>query len=185
MHAFDSERAAFVRVWGETYIVPGVQSGLLDRGGSSRVSGTGFTSMPGGPGGRAGILGGSGLGVSRRSVHPEEAMALVRYLVRSQIESNRRVQMAVPNTTTQPEFYDLPLLSDSPKPNKSGTRKGTVVSRPSSEAGDKYEAVSRAYANAVHSVLTGDRSAVDVAAELEKQLVKITGFRTGPPRTNE
>jgi len=34
----------------------------------------------------------------------------------------------------------------------------------------------------VHSVLTGERRAPEAAADLEKQLIKITGFNTGPPR---
>jgi hypothetical protein len=34
----------------------------------------------------------------------------------------------------------------------------------------------------VHSVLAGERSAPTAAAALEKQLVAITGFKTGPPK---
>jgi hypothetical protein len=42
--------------------------------------------------------------------------------------------------------------------------------------------VTRAYISAVHSVLTGEKGAPEVAAALEKELVAITGFRTGPPK---
>jgi trehalose/maltose transport system substrate-binding protein len=60
-----------------------------------------------------------------------------------------------------------------------------VVSRPSGVAGRSYDQVSSAYSKAVHSVLTGERSAPEAAEELEKYLVKITGFPSGPPRSNE
>jgi len=42
--------------------------------------------------------------------------------------------------------------------------------------------VTKAYNQAVHSVLTGESSAPMAAAALEKQLVVITGFKTGPPK---
>jgi len=58
-----------------------------------------------------------------------------------------------------------------------------VVSRPSNVTGHTYEHVTEAYIQAVHSVLTGERSAPVAAAALEKQLVAITGFKTGPPKT--
>ena len=57
-----------------------------------------------------------------------------------------------------------------------------VVARPSIEAGIAYKAVSKAYSDAVHSVLAGQISAPEAAAKLEKQLIEITGFRPGPPR---
>ncbi len=60
--------------------------------------------------------------------------------------------------------------------------KSELVLRPSSVAGQGYEQVSRAYIDAVHSVLTGKQGAPQAAAELEKQLKAITGFRVGPPK---
>jgi hypothetical protein len=42
--------------------------------------------------------------------------------------------------------------------------------------------VTRAYISAVHAVLAGQKAAPEVAAALEKELVAITGFRTGPPK---
>ena len=35
----------------------------------------------------------------------------------------------------------------------------------------------------MHSVLTGEKAAPEVAADLEKQLIEITGFSTGSPKT--
>jgi trehalose/maltose transport system substrate-binding protein len=60
-------------------------------------------------------------------------------------------------------------------------RTGVVVSRPSNVAGKNYEDVSEAYIQAVHSVLTRQQSAPEAAAALEKELIRITGFKTGPP----
>jgi hypothetical protein len=36
---------------------------------------------------------------------------------------------------------------------------------------------------AVHSVLSAEKKAPEAAAVLEKRLVEITGFKTGPPLT--
>ena len=44
--------------------------------------------------------------------------------------------------------------------------------------------VSAAYAAAVLSVLTG-QGASEAAAEFEKQLIPITGFRIGPPKASQ
>jgi trehalose/maltose transport system substrate-binding protein len=56
-----------------------------------------------------------------------------------------------------------------------------TVSRPSDVTGKKYQDVTDAYIQAVHSVLTGEKSAKEAAAALEKELVGITGFKKGPP----
>jgi trehalose/maltose transport system substrate-binding protein len=60
-----------------------------------------------------------------------------------------------------------------------------IVSRPSTVVGRNYEEVSRAYAKAVHSVLTGKNSAPKAAAELETELEQITGFPKGPPEQSK
>jgi trehalose/maltose transport system substrate-binding protein len=57
-----------------------------------------------------------------------------------------------------------------------------TVSRPSNVTGKKYQDVSDAYMQAVHSVLTREKSAPEAAAALENELVRITGFKKGPPQ---
>lgn len=52
-----------------------------------------------------------------------------------------------------------------------------IVARPSLVTGKSYAAVSDAYAQAVHSVLTGEKSAPDAMAGLEKTLAELTGYR--------
>jgi trehalose/maltose transport system substrate-binding protein len=56
-----------------------------------------------------------------------------------------------------------------------------MVSRPSNVTGKNYQAVTDAYIQAVHSVLTSEKSAPEAAAALENELVRITGFKKGPP----
>ncbi len=56
-----------------------------------------------------------------------------------------------------------------------------VVTRPSTITGKKYPDVSRAYFNAVHAVLARDKSAANAAAELQDELVQITGLKAQPP----
>lgn len=177
-NVFDSGRAAFVRDWGGTTITPSLQSRMIYWG-SPPPGKIGYTSIPGGPGGWAGTLGGSGLAVSRNSPHPQEAIKLVKFLIRARTQLVEEQNPSV----DQPEIYNLPSIS-APQSHsaKLGQRKSGVVSRPSSVVGGKYEEVSKAYIVAVHSVLTGERRAPEAAAELEKQLIKITGFNTGPPR---
>jgi hypothetical protein len=56
-----------------------------------------------------------------------------------------------------------------------------IILRPSHATGKNYNEVSEAYSRAVHSVLTHQRSAPEAAAALEKELVRITGLKAGPP----
>jgi trehalose/maltose transport system substrate-binding protein len=133
--------------------------------------------MPG-----AGTLGGFGLGVARISKHPAEALALVRFLLHKEslLEQSRAAAQLPPTT----EFYRLPTIlkaySRSIPANQ--PRGGRVVARPSSLTGPNYEKVSRAYADAVHSVLTGKQKAAPAAAALENELIQITGFPKGQPQ---
>ena len=170
MNVFDSGRAAFNRLWlGTSVARSGPSSQVYWRGLEPRVS-SGFTSVPGGPGGSGGAFGGAGLAVSRHSAHPQEAVKLVRFLLHAQIESIEKRRSEYQN---QPAFY---------KPDQSNSTRGVkIVHRPSIETGSRYTQVSAAYAAALHSVLMAKQGAPEAAAELEKQLIRITGFHTGPP----
>jgi trehalose/maltose transport system substrate-binding protein len=137
--------------------------------------------LPGGEAGRMGTLGGAALAVSRFSAHQREAVELVRYLSRRDVQVERFRAFSVPPTL--PELYNLPpVLQSNPSfAQLSQAFRTGVVSRPSNVTGNKYEDVSNAYTQAVHSVLTRERSAPEAAASLEKELVRITGFKKGPP----
>jgi hypothetical protein len=63
---------------------------------------TAYALMPGGAGGSAGTLGGSGLAVSQHSPHIPEAIRLVQFLIRAQIQSNRAEDRAFVDTPQVP-----------------------------------------------------------------------------------
>jgi len=180
MNEFGSGRAAFNRVWLGTTITRSEQSPRLYWRNLNPIVQTGFASMPGGPGGSADTLGGSGLAVSRFSAHPKEAIEFVRFLVRAQIQSNEN-KKSTPHVLF--EISNLPTVSEMDADSQKPIQKGIyLVRRPSVEVGARYKQVSAAYAEAVHAVLTGQKRAPEAAADLEKQLIEITGFRTGPPK---
>jgi trehalose/maltose transport system substrate-binding protein len=178
-NVWGSGRAAFLRSWQGDY-------SLITRGwpfsGSPPVTieAFGVTSLPGGPGGRVGALGGNGLAVSRASAHPQEALQLIRFLLRK--DAQLMAGSAASDVPKGLELYELPaILKAFPQLQKSGESRGGLVARPSVAAGAKYERVTRAYIQAVHAVLTGEKAASVAAGDLEKELVAITGFPTGPP----
>jgi trehalose/maltose transport system substrate-binding protein len=166
--------AAFMRHWPSAYI-------------DSRAAGSPIRNkfdiapLPGGKAGRVGTLGGWGLAVSRFSAHPREALELVRYLTRRDVQVKRSRVLSQPPTL--PELYNLPeVLEPNPRFDvMSQALRTGMVSRPSNVTGKKYQDVTDAYIRAVHSVLTGEKSAREAAAALENELVRTTGFKTGPP----
>ncbi len=175
LNVWNSGNAAFMRGW--------VWGHRLNHPDESPVRGRiGYTSVPGGPGGRVGTLGGYGLAVSRSSAHPQEAVTLIRFLIAS--EARSKTEMSHPESAAEPQLYDLPQVLEGYAPSRQLSRpRNRLVSRPSNVSGHVYEDVARAYIQAVHSVLTGERSAPIAAAALEKQLAAITGFKTGLPET--
>jgi trehalose/maltose transport system substrate-binding protein len=166
--------AAFMRHWPSAYV-------------DSQAAGSPIRNkfdtalLPGGKAGRVGTLGGWGLAVSRFSAHPHEALELVRYLTRRDVQVKRSRVLSQPPTL--PELYDLPeVLQPNPRFSvlSQAFRTG-IVSRPSNITGKRYQDVSDAYIQAVHSVLTGEKRAPEAAAALENELVRITGLKKGPP----
>ena len=141
-----------------------------------------MTLLPGGKAGRLGTLGGAGLAVSRFSAHPREALELVRYLSGRDVQVKRSRVLTEP--PTRPELYELPeVLEANPRfALLSRAFRTGIVSRPSDVTGKKYQDVTDAYIQSVHSVLTREQSAPEAAAALEKELVRLTGFKKGPPQ---
>jgi trehalose/maltose transport system substrate-binding protein len=158
--------AAFMRNWPTAYV-------------DSRAAGSpirddfGVTMLPGGRAGRVGTLGGAGLAVSRFSPHRPEAVALVRYLSRGDVQVTRSRVLSEP--PTQPALYDRPEVRG-PNPHFAQLRQAFrtgMVSRPSNVTGKRYQEVTDAYIQAVHSVLTGRTRAPDAAAALEDELLRM------------
>jgi trehalose/maltose transport system substrate-binding protein len=166
--------AAFMRNWPSAY----ADSQAV---GSSIRNNFDIALLPGGKAGRVGTLGGWGLGISRFSAHPREALDLVRYLTRRDVQVKRSRVLSQPPTL--PELYNLPEVFE-PNPRfdlLSRAFRNGIVSRPSEVTGKKYQEVTDAYIQAVHSVLTGEKSAPEAAAALENELIRTTGFKKGPP----
>jgi len=166
--------AAFMRNWPFAYVDS-------QAAGSPIRNNFDIALLPGGKAGQVGTLGGWGLGVSRFSAHPREALELVRYLTRRDVEEKR--SRVLSQSPTLPELYNLPVVL-APNPHfdlLSQVFRTGMVSRPSNVTGKKYQDVTDAYIQAVHSVLTGEKSAPEAAATLENELVRITGFKKEPP----
>ena len=167
--------AAFMRNW--------PQASVESRAASSPIRNKfDVTLLPAGKAGRAGTLGGTSLAVSRFSAHPREALELVRYLSSDHLQVGRSRALSVP--PTRQHLYEMAeVLEPNPyfAPLGQAFRTNGVVSRPSDVAGKNYEDVAEAYIQAVHSVLTRKQSAPEAAAALEKELIRITGFKKGPP----
>jgi len=164
-----SGTAAFWRGWMSDYFLS--QPVNTTWGGVS-----GITSVPGGSYARVATLGGFGLAVPRSSAHPAEAIQLVRFLL------DKEQQLEAARTRDGPP--PSPVLVDLPSVLKAyvqfgmipGEKPGGSVARPSTVTGEKYDAVSRAYFEAVHSVLLGKIKAADAPVALQRQLTQITGF---------
>ena len=174
-----SGNAAFLRSWMGDY-------GLLSRSwplsAAPRInfSKFGMTNVPGGTVNQGATLGGNGLSVSRTSLHQSEALELVRFLIRRDVQRMHEADRS--QVPANLEIFELPptftLYSEL---TKSRDRRGALITRPSVQAGSKYEDMTRAYIREVHSVLSKEKSAAAAAADLERQLVEITGFPTGAP----
>jgi trehalose/maltose transport system substrate-binding protein len=169
--------SAFYRGWARTYLlsvrdIPSVRDTIA------------ITSIPAGKNAQAATLGGFGLGLSRSSRHSAEALQLIRFLIHREIEIEEA--RADYESRNWPELYDpTAILRAKRSSSETGQEPVSgVVARPSTVAGEKYEEVSRAYIQAVHSVLLGQRKAPEAAASLERELMGITGFKAGPPIRN-
>jgi trehalose/maltose transport system substrate-binding protein len=177
LNVFDKGGAAFGRIWGGASITRIALFRQMHWRNSLAQNITGYTTIPGGLAGWAGTLGGSGLAVSEHSSHRKEAIELVRFLIRTQIHSNQVDETAV---VDRAGLHGADSVSEAGRPSEAVIRTRLVI-RPSTETGTQYEHVARAYVDAVHSVLTGEKSAPIAAAALEKELVRITGLPIGPP----
>jgi trehalose/maltose transport system substrate-binding protein len=181
MLVFDAGRAAFSRIWILTPMSRRGQARQIGWRSSLPVVKTGLSRMPGGAERSAGTLGGTGTAISLHSTHRQEAIALLRFQLRSLIDAGEKDSGPIQLELSNPPSIAGPRVS----PESSKAPPSVIVARPSIETGIAYKAVSRAYSDAVHSVLTGQESAPEAAAKLEKQLIEITGFRPGPPLTTD
>ena len=161
--------AAFMRNWPYAYLESmSRESAVRDQ--------VDVTVLPMGddPGGRhADILGGFQLMVSKTSKNKSAAIELVKFLTSPQIQRVNAITRGY--APTRPALYDAPAVL------KANLFFGTLrhvllegaVTRPSTAAGQQYDAVSEAYFTAVRQILTGQKSATVAVEELEKELQRI------------
>jgi trehalose/maltose transport system substrate-binding protein len=180
VNTFYSGKTAFFRGWARSYFlsVEAEANPALRDTAKIRSWKIGITSVPGSNTAQAATLGGFGLGVSRSAVHPAEAVELVRFLVDREMQSEVRSHS---EAVKQPELYEGPAILKAYSDFAHTGHGNRPVNRPSTMVGQMYEDVDHAYMRAVHSVLTGKTRAAEAATQLEKELVGITGFKTGPP----
>ena len=176
-NVWQAGKAAFMRNWPNAYVAARDES-------SSTRDQFDIAPLPAGKAGSATTLGGQGYGVSRFSLHPREAVMLVRFLT-SRNEQARRSRKSsnppiIPQLYKDPEilaqnsYFSTILLA---------YRQGAAV-RPSTVAGKRYPEVSRAYFEAVHAVLSHEKSAPQAAAELQQELAPILEKKSVSTITN-
>ena len=165
-NVWQTGKAAFMRNWPNAYVA------ARDENSPTRDQ-FDIAPLPAGRAGSASTLGGQGYGVSRYSLHPREATMLVRFLT-SRNEQARRSRKSS-NPPIIPELYKDPeILARNPYFSTIlvAYRQGAAV-RPSTVAGKKYPDVSRAYFEAVHSVLSHKKLAPQAAADLQQELAQL------------
>jgi trehalose/maltose transport system substrate-binding protein len=139
--------------------------------------------LPSGSAGRASVIGGRSVAVSKYSAHPREAAELVRYMTSQEIglrfwndssllPARKDFYRDRQHFQARPDLEALPELFAT----------GGAIARPSTIVGRRYPEVSQAYFSAVHGILTGQTTAERAITDLESELVKITGFHPGKPK---
>jgi trehalose/maltose transport system substrate-binding protein len=182
---FAEGRGAFIRAWagepGENSTKQNPHLRVITWGLKGDETGEfGITAMPAGSVARAGVLGGLGLAVSKYSKYLQEDASLIRFLLEKELESFQPGNHRFPSQ--QSVIYDA--AESTQTSSAVDPLRAIVIARPTTVGPQAYDKVSEAYSLAVHSVLTGNKSASDAASDLENELVGITGMQKGPPAQN-
>jgi trehalose/maltose transport system substrate-binding protein len=164
---WQSGSAAFLRNW--SYVYPLAKKSVEV---GNRFS---IAALPTGVDRHGSALGGWYLGIPKYTRHRPEAIAFVKYMTSQEGQRQRAVGGAfLPAIETL--YQDPVVLTASPFFQAIAEVPGRVVRRPSSLVGAQYDLVSRAYAHGVHSILTGKVSASEGAANIQAEIVRLTGF---------
>ena len=165
---WQSGDAAFLRSW--SYVYP-LAKRSIEVGHRFAVA-----PMPAGAARRTSVLGGWYLGISKQSRRRQDAIAFLKYMLSPQLQSERAIQGGF-LPAVRSVYHDPGVLKVIPPFLASMSEaSGTIVRRPAALAGANYDRVSRAYAHGVHLILTGNASASQGAADIQAELVRITGF---------
>jgi trehalose/maltose transport system substrate-binding protein len=168
---FQNGKALFMRNWPYAYA-------LAEKPDSPIRGKIGVAVLPkGGADGRhAAALGGWALGVTRYSAHPAEAADLVLYMTSAVVQKSRAIEGAF--NPTLPGLYDDADINKA-NPFMAGLKDVFVsaVARPSTVSGLKYPAVSQAFQNAAHAVLSKEQTGEEAARRLEAKLTLVRRFK--------
>ncbi|MGH8525396.1 MAG: extracellular solute-binding protein, partial [Gammaproteobacteria bacterium] len=173
-NVWQAGKAAFMRNWTNAYTAARApDSTTRDR--------FDIAPLPKGGAGMAATIGGNGYGVSRHSLHPQEAAMLVRFLCSRDQQLRRGLTVAQPPTI--PELYhDAEVLAQNPYYSRVLEVFSTgIARRPSTAARKMYPNVSSAYFEAVHEVLSRKKSAAQSAADLQDELLRMLKTTAGDP----
>ena len=171
---FQNGRALFMRNWPYAWApaqaadslikgkvgVVALPSGVADGGGA--VAGVGPVS-------HAGTLGGWQLAVSRYSREPAAAASLVLHMTSAAVQKDRAVNGAF-NPSRPALYLDPEIIAANPFMASLAGILGTAVARPSGLAGIKYPAVSLAFWDATHDVLSKKTTGEAAVRKLEGKL---------------
>lgn len=166
---FQSGNAIFMRNWPYAW-------SLAQGAGSPIRNKVGVVALPkgGAAGKHTGTLGGWNMALSKYSKNKKAAADLIRYLTTPQMQLSRAIEGSY--NPTIGEVYDEPsLAASSPFMAELKTTFTNAVARPSKLTGRNYNKVSNSFWNAVHSVLSGEKSASESLEDLEKNLKRIKG----------
>lgn len=170
---WQSGDAAFLRSW--SYVYP-LAKRSLEVGHRFAVA-----PIPAGKAGRASVLGGWYLGISKQSRHRQDAIVFLKYMLSPEVQAERAIQGGY-LPAVRSLYRDPAVLKVIPAAFASvSATPGGIVRRPAALAGVNYARVSRAYAHGVHLILTGKVPAPQEAADIQAELIRITGFAAAPP----
>ncbi len=167
--------AVFMRNW--AYVHAGLEAADSPIRGKVGVAG-----LPAAAGHRSvSVMGGWQLGVSRRSRHPEAAVAFVRYLTSPEVQAWRaREGSYLP--TVQKLWDDPGLRSDLPLLAAVAPQLPNMIQRPSGRVGPRYNAFSTYYYEGVEAILEGEAAGM-IAARMQRDMVRLLAWPESSVRT--
>jgi trehalose/maltose transport system substrate-binding protein len=168
---WNNGQAAFMRQW-PFFFISDMHSALIE-------GRDGVTVLPTAGSRHAATLGGWGLMASKYSRHPDLAARFVALMTGPEIE--KQVALAGDTPTIEALYHDPDVLAVRPYMADLLPVVQSAVPRPSTVTGEQYAEVSAAYYNHVHRILTGEVTAAEGVANLEAELVDITGFEAKMP----
>lgn len=159
---WQSGNAAFMRNWPYAY-------GLGNAEDSAIAGNFGYAPLPAGSERAAACLGGWQLAVSAYSANVEAAASVAAFLTSPDEQKIRALSPQGANPTI-PALYEDPDIASDPLFAAMGPILTTAYPRPSGVTAAQYAHASELFFTSVHSVLTGQATAVDAFDDLEVDL---------------